>query len=208
MAMIIRCANGHFYDAEKTGECPYCMNSDEKQEHVFVDRSSLPKQERSGLWDDGITEAASSQGSVFISGSRPDPIQGMASREDVTIGLFSSAIGRGYVTGWLVGVKGPALGRDYRIHHGINWVGSGYNANIIIGEDSSIASEKHCGVVYDGANIDFYLIPGQGTNTYLNGQLLTSERKLYLGDAIVIGASTFEFIPYCREGHTWGTDMP
>ena len=205
MAIIIKCANGHFYDADKSKDCPICAKYGENREVVFIDRSvPQPVFQDSQIGDD-VTVAKLSDQSIFISG-KEGPVQGISSDGDVTIGMFQKATGRAFITGWLVGTSGPVKGRDYRIYHGINWVGNSYRADIIIPEDIYIEPNKHCGLVYDGANVDFYLIPGQGTNTYLNGELLTSQKKIYPYDEIFMGKSTFEFIPYCKEGHVWNSD--
>ena len=200
MALIIRCANGHFYDADKTKECPICSRYGENREYISIDRTP-PVFSDTNIGDD-VTVAKLPDQSVFIHGGET-PVQGVASDGDVTLGFFAKAYGKACVTGWLVGINGPAKGRDYRVYHGINWVGSSYNADIIIPADGQIEPNKHCGIVYDGANIDFYVIPGQGTNTYLNDELLTSQHKIYAYDKISMGSSSFEFIPYCKEGHVW-----
>lgn len=48
-----------------------------------------------------------------------------------TIGYYSPVRGNDYVTGWLVCVKGPEKGRDYRLHHGFNRLGRSMDMDVI-----------------------------------------------------------------------------
>ena len=109
-----------------------------------------------------------------------------------TIGYYSPVRGNDYVTGWLVCVKGREKGRDYRLHHGINRHGRSMDMEVFFSEDR-----------YDGKSNHIYIVPGKGTLTYVNQELLEKQRVLRSGDRLYIGDSIFEFIAYCREGHTW-----
>ena len=132
------------------------------------------------------------------------PVAGIsAGQDEVTVGIFNKSLGTGYVTGWLVGIDGPVKGRDYRIMHGKNWIGRTYNMDICITEGADIAVVNQCAIVYDGKGNQFFIIPGMGTTTYLNSELVGKPEKLKLGDEIKMGNCTFEFIPFCREGHIW-----
>lgn len=203
MSIIVRCSNGHFYDAEKTKECPYCNRSDEADSLIFIDRMKVQPIIQSRAMDDDVTQALPSNAPVFIESATEMPAAGLSADRNVTESIFRNKRGNPLVCGWLVGVKGPVRGQDYRIFHGINWVGSGYNSDVIIHGDSAISTEKHCGLVYEGRYSVFYVIPGTGTITYFNEKLLVQPETMKLGDNIKIGNSVFEFIPYCREGHTW-----
>ena len=203
MSIIVRCSNGHFYDAEKTRDCPYCNRPEGADSLVFIDRSKAQSLFRSSSMDDDMTQALPTNAPVFLENRTGKPVAGLPADEGVTEGIYSSTKGNKLVCGWLVSIKGPVRGRDYRIYHGINWIGSGYNADVTILGDSAISNEKHCGLVYEGMHNEFYAMPGISTITYLNDDLLVQPVKIKLGDYIKIGESTFEFIPYCREGHTW-----
>lgn len=120
-----------------------------------------------------------------------------------TVGYFSPVRGNDFVTGWLVCTGGPERGRDYRLHHGFNRIGRSMDMDVFVAEDPAISRDTHCSVVYDARANRFYAVPGKGTLTYVNQELLECQHVLTGGDELQIGDSCFEFIPYCREGHTW-----
>lgn len=204
MATIIRCINGHFYDSDKSRRCPICEREtisnklpgapvfppdnydDDKTEPAGLIRKPQNRQVR-------IDDQATGKG---VSG-------GSADTEGVTVGVWSRQRGTGYVTGWIVGIKGPVKGRDYKIYHGRNYIGKERDMDIVIKEgDSSIAFKNHCSIVYDGKGNQFYVTTENGT-TFLNGEPLKEAKKLQEGDIIGIGNCEFEFVPFCREGRTW-----
>ena len=206
MATLTKCVNGHYYDADKSKDCPYCRKQEEEQRRIS---RTLPiRPNGPGTWqEDGPTVSMPVPGEVKLDRgtyAKPRGRRGIpAGEEGVTIGIYSPQMGTAYVTGWLVGVEGPVKGRDYRISHGRNSVGCSHQSDICISEGTGIAENGHCIVVYDGRGNQFYLAPGNGTITYRNGELLREPVELSLGDRIGIGDCTFEFVPFCREGHVW-----
>ena len=126
--------------------------------------------------------------------------------EGRTIGIYSGQKGNDYVTGWLVCVKGPEKGRDYRLHHGFNRLGRGLAMDVQIMEDGAISRDCHCSVVYDGKGNQFSLLPGNGTLTYRKGRLVTEPERLEDGDEITAGESSFVLVFFCREGRVWDED--
>ena len=216
MSSIIKCANGHFYDADKSRDCPYCKKQEqerEKFENIMPGRPIFPPAEGRDI-DDEKTVAMMPvmNGEVVLGAGHQGGgrlgIQGMSADDDgVTVALFSQARGTAYITGWLVGVQGPVKGRDYRIHHGKNWVGRSYNSDVVISEgDYSVAERNQCAIVYDGKGNKFYILQGSGTTTYLNDKLVEVPMEIHLGDRIGMGNCIFEFVPFCREGHKWDED--
>lgn len=203
---IVKCANGHWYDMEKSKECPYCKQRSSAQMKLQSDvRESGPAAAGVPGLNDAVTVAMPRQTprEVEITNQgRKGVASGVSSNDSVTVSFFSKHRGTAYVTGWLVGREGPVKGRDYRITHGMNWVGNSHQMDICISEDTDMA-EKNCAVVYDGKSNSFFIVPEEGALTYLNGQLLTGSSSLELGDEIRLGRSRFEFVPFCREGHVW-----
>lgn len=214
MAKIIQCVNQHYYDKEKYSECPYCQKSADGKIRIYntppdIRPSDFETPEPWILDDDSektLPLRPRGSSTINLSGkfghsgaqglNRPD--------EDVTVGIFKKHHqGNDPVTGWLVCIKGQSKGRDYRIRHGNNWIGRSQNSDIWMDGDSAIANEKQCAVVYDHKGNHFFVIPGNGTITYVNGEILSDPQPLKTGDTIKIGNSEFEFIPFCREGHTW-----
>lgn len=203
---IVRCANGHFYDHDKYKECPYCIKRESERSEIQRNMQNVPQFEVK--FDTSINEAVTiakpKDGDVQLGvGIRSTAAGISAGKDPVTIGIFSKHQGKGYVTGWLVAREGPVKGRDYRIYHGMNWIGRNPNMDICISEDLSISQNKHCAVVYDGKSTQFFVVKGNGSLTYVNGELLEDSVPIHLGDTISIGSCQFEFVPFCREGHKW-----
>ncbi len=123
--------------------------------------------------------------------------------EEKTIAYHSEFKGNNYVTGWLICSEGAEKGRDYRLHYGFNRIGTSGLMDVCINGDRKIADRSHCSVVYDSKGNEFFVSPGKGTITYVNGELLKKSRELHQGDKIEIGETTLEFIPYCGGDKKW-----
>ncbi len=210
---LIRCPNGHIYDLEKSKECPTCQKINKEQRKMRTE----------WVWTQGEKklEAKSSENGLSINEQKTVPLfpgreqevvipsdggqtgkPVITVREEVTQSLFSRSRGRAYVTGWLVATNGPAKGRDYRICHGMNWLGKDPAMDLCVSEDEQIA-DKNCALVYDDKTNFFFVVPASGAITRLNGETLSSAHELKFGDKIEAGKTRFEFIPFCREGHVW-----
>jgi hypothetical protein len=110
------------------------------------------------------------------------------------------------VVGWLVCIKGPNRGRDYRLHSDRNLVGRAPNMDICIESDETISRENHCQFVFSPRTRMFTLVPGISRNlTYLNGQdaLFASELEPY--DTNDLGEGSFMFVPFCNDRFDWET---
>lgn len=108
------------------------------------------------------------------------------------------------VTGWLVCVSGMEMGRDYRIHSGMNDIGRSIDMDIQIVDDERISMLDHCRIVYDPKSNCFYILPLNGNPVYLNEKHISSSERLEENDHIRIGLSDFVFIPYCEGQRKWG----
>ena len=68
-----------------------------------------------------------------------------------------------------------------------------------------MSREDHCSVVYDEKNSEFYLVPGKGSLTYLNGEPLQKATVIQDGEKIRIGKCMLIFVPFCKGERTWQT---
>lgn len=128
---------------------------------------------------------------VCLMGSDPEPDQTVGyddildPMEDKTVGYQFAERGDPSkpVVGWLVGIKGPAFGRDWRLHEGRNDIGTAADSEVLLelqkGRDLRFAS-----VIYDAKHLCFLLLPGSDSLLYLNGKLLTQTMPLADGDVI------------------------
>lgn len=165
---LAKCRNGHFFDADKYENCPYCEIDSGKEDHTV--------------------------GYDVI-----------AQEKDRTIGKAFSVFGN-LVVGWLVCVEGPERGRDYRLHAGRNFVGYSLRSDVVT-EDIEIAAEKHFSVIYDEKKNQFSIASGEGTLTWLNGNLLVGVKPLTEDAYICAGKSKFAFRSFCREEVKWDENM-
>lgn len=187
---IIRCSMGHFYDDTRDAECPMCRDKGKNNtlSSGINDQATIASYRRS--FEERET--------IFLDMSQKN--EGDPER---TVGIFSKLKGNDFVTGWLVCVDGPERGRDYRLFHGYNRLGRRTDMDIFVGEDPAISREGHCCVVFDGKHNQFLLTAMNGNLVYKDGKLLQTPIRLESGDRFTVGCSEFEFIAFCREGHTW-----
>lgn len=205
---VVRCPQGHYYDDSRFSSCPHCgipvspgaqtdgeTAAGSGKKHGFFGRRSQDK--TVALGKSAVLSAGG--GHTVALGAAASP----ADDGQRTVSMYSGASGTDYVTGWLVCVEGPEKGRDYRLHHGFNRIGRDYGMDVQVMDDPAVSRRNHCSVVYDRKSGCFSAVPGAGTLTYFKGSLLTGAEKLAAGDRLKLGESTFEFIPFCREGHVW-----
>lgn len=107
------------------------------------------------------------------------------------------------VVGWVVCVKGAERGRDYRLQSGRNFVGRGLDMDVCIREDTAVSRDNHCSIVYDPRSGRFVLLPGEASETKINGEALYGLHDLKDGDVIECGETSLCFIGFCREGRVW-----
>jgi hypothetical protein len=178
---VIECKHGHFYDEAKYAECPHCVGptSDKDQDDVMV--ASVESKVNAHVSDRlAAYSKYLSAGGTGLRGGEIEP-----------------------VVGWLVCVQGAERGRDYRIHAGQNFIGRSFGMDVAVIGDEQISREKHCVIVYDPGTGNYHLVHGEGTDTYLNDDLLAGYAVLKNRDQITIGASEFIFVPLCEEGFQW-----
>ena len=108
------------------------------------------------------------------------------------------------VVGWLVCIKGPEKGKDYRIHEQNNYIGRTSANDICIAGDPTISRERHAIVAYDLRSRAFYFAPCTGASiVYHNNAPVFNNVILKQGDRIEIGQCTFLFVPLCGESFQW-----
>ena len=107
------------------------------------------------------------------------------------------------VVGWLVCVKGSAVGKEFRIHSDYNYVGSA-SGDIVISGDPKISRERHMRLSYVPKTRKYYVSPDVSTNMiYLNGDALLAPAELKNYDEISTGDTTLLFVGFCGEHFGW-----
>jgi len=171
----VRCNNGHYYDADKYRACPFCSNG-----------SAVEDEGRTVSYD----EDADTEVTKAFSASPTGP---SGTKPEVSVP----------VVGWVVCVKGAERGRDYRLQAGRNFVGRSLDMDVCIREDGAVTRDNHCSIVYDPRSGRFVLLPGEASETKINGEPLNGIHDLNDGDVIECGETSLCFIGFCREGRTW-----
>ena len=180
-----RCDSGHLYDPNKHSLCPFCgvpnLNIGETR-----GKGRMPEQQE-------------------IAGTRAkNHAEWMKGDEGKTVGLLRKKIGIDPVVGWLVCVKGPDRGRDYRIRSERNFIGRSEKMDICIAGDNSISRDRHAVVTYNPNKNSFKLSPGETNGMVcVNGEDVESLTDLKPYDRIRLGETELLFIPFCGENYQW-----
>lgn len=186
MQKLTRCENGHYYDAEKHRSCPFCG-----VQNLELDiQKTMAKRSQPGSGEPGVTK----------------PVGGAAQAQDAgkTVGIFKKKIGFEPVVGWLVAVKGPEKGRDFRIVSEKNFIGRSERMDISIAGDSTVSRENHAVVSFNPKNGVFRLFPGDSKSlVYLNDDELIAPEQLKPYDKIELGETELLFVPFCSESFIW-----
>ena len=108
------------------------------------------------------------------------------------------------VCGWVVCVKGPRRGKDYKVMDGKNFVGRADDMDIQILGDNKISRRNHCVIVYDDKQGKTVMLPGDSNGiVYLNGEAVYTPTQLQQYDVIEMGDSQFLFMPFCGDHFKW-----
>jgi len=231
MSKIIKCEKGHFYDSDKFAKCPHCNPilkknkdikiqgkiSDDLDDMVTVAQNMFAGSARKIHRPNVSGETVLPKKPVFtddmfgkndLTGLRKIEKPYMPSEDDTekTVGLFATKSGIDPVVGWIVSVNGEAKGQDYRLIRGFNHIGRSSKMDVCLMHDRMISRDRHCSIVYDDKANSSFLIPGNGTLTYLNGEMIKKPTLIQDGDEVEIGESKFIFISYCKGERVWERD--
>lgn len=200
-----RCEKGHYYDASRTPECPYCNGTSGSINLTrAIDQGSGNVSKTMPI---GAT-VPMSQDNPSISKTRPletPSSSNMAKGEiDKTVALFKKDTGIDPVVGWLVCVEGGDKGRDYRIHGERNFIGRSEKMDICIRGDETISREVHAIISYDMRKNIFRIYQGESKGiVYLNEEEVITAEIIKPYDSIEIGKTKLLFIPFCEERFKW-----
>ena len=191
-----RCANGHFYDAEKYASCPYCSGGNEGAT-VGLDNGSsdvtggfyMPP---AGGGEDVTVGGPTPTSTVGqgIGGFGGNPVPGVTvpgrypeqpeSDEGVTIGILKkipegqsakeqsakSTAAGNPVVGWLVCTSGINYGKCFNLYAGKNFIGRSERLDIYLQGDDAISRDIHAIVTYEPRQRQFYAQPGDSHSLF------------------------------------------
>ncbi|WP_218015210.1 FHA domain-containing protein [Brevibacillus dissolubilis] len=217
---MVQCANGHFFDPGQSASCPHCdaanhhLNSKTSGHAPNQNHPIHPANPAFDPWDAagiGKTQPApfhnpndqEAKTAPLGYNGAPNPIH-PASDDAKTIGAYMKKKGADPVVGWLVCIKGPDRGRDYRIHTEKNRIGRSENNDIHIRGDNAISRENHATITYDPKKKRFRLLAGESRGmVYLNDEAVDLVADLTAYDIIEMGDTQLMFVPLCGDRFDW-----
>lgn len=204
---IIRCKNGHFYDKNRSEECPYCetFSSNATTLGDFMESAVNRGKTMMLLPEDEMTHTDThSLETVSFADRQKDHVVGFEMDDDnKTVAMWGVSNDRKLITGWLVCVKGEEKGQDYPLYAGFNKIGRGVTNDVCIAEDPMISRDSNCSIVYENKKNQFFIIPENGKTIFVDNDLLDRPKKLVGKEKISLGNTTLVFIPFCQEGLAW-----
>lgn len=207
---LLRCANGHYFDADKYHECPHCAEL-EKYEltqtiPIEVESSearkktmdvSLHNVNARNLDDDAslISEIDRSLSKDSIS---------LETDQDATVGYYANLIGREPVVGFLVCTKGEYFGDSFNLKSGRNFIGRALSMDVVLDMDPMVSRERHAIITYEPRSRAFFAQPGNSHGMfYINDEVVLDNEMLKAYDIISIGNTSLMFIPCCGPAFCW-----
>ena len=209
MSRMIRCSDGHFYDADKYSNCPVCgvkgLDIGRTRGRRAVEpppppSSSLPSPPSppSQVQPPPIPTTPVERPSVV----REQPLPKPPEDSGKTLGFWGKAFDP--VVGWLVCIRGPEKGKDFRIKSERNFIGRSPEMDICIAHDKRISRRNHALISYNPRANSFKLVPGEGRAlVYLNDAEVEEPASLNAYDIIEMADSAFIFVPLCGERFQW-----
>lgn len=174
---MVRCPNGHYYDASIYSKCPHCTGITEQIKVCEVCGKSYDAKKYTSC----------------------PHCQKKGNDSPPTVALFQKN-----VVGWLVAVKGPHKGKDFRLQTGRNFIGRDDMMDVCLRYDNAVSRNKHAVLLYEPKGCTFFITPGESHElAYLNGEVLLDAKPLKSGDILTLGRSDLMFVPFCRPDFNW-----
>lgn len=210
---LIRCQQGHFYDPSRHNACPYCGS-------MPAGGTGATEAQQQPMVPPPLGGAPSPVGATRPLRDVPQPVIGptvplrpagahlggslKGPEEGRTVAVDMKKAGIDPVVGWLVCIKGPSRGRDYRIRSGRNGIGRSEAMDVQIAGDNTVSRENHAFLVYEPRKRSFSIRPGDGRGlVYLNGDEVVQASDIKGYDIIEIGETQLMFVPLCGEKFNW-----
>lgn len=188
------CEKGHWYDASLTKECPLCALGEADEEPAEEPAARVVTCRNGHRYDPDLTPECP-ECALLVDVMEEFTFDDTP--EDNTVPLPK-------ITGWLVGIGGPAWGKSFELHEECSYIGSGPGNEISNPQDAALAEEKDCVIAYDDVDRRFYVGMGQGKSILrLNDRPVLMTQELKKGDRLKIGAGTYLFVPLCGETFDW-----
>ncbi len=201
----VKCSKGHTYD-KALGYCPVCQRANE--EWTSFNGGDVPPTSPSDIFshsepfsNPGATVPVSDPGFFSPSNMAGGTVDSFGATTPQPINEVKDFRP---VVGWLMCVKGPNRGSDYRLFNGNNFLGSDPSNDICVSGDTTISRERAAVIAYDDKSKTFFLKEGGSHNLiYLNDSSVNVAEKMTRYDRIAVGSTEFVFVPLCGESFSW-----
>lgn len=212
---LVKCKNGHFYDADSFRECPHCgggagngaVNVTMPIHHTGDDEVTVSLKSPTKPQNATMPESSKSQLSSLqsmVNEAAKTPTSAVADDDNKTIGFFTSSMGQEPVVGWLVCITGKHFGEDFRLTSGRNFIGRGNDMDISLSKDQTVSRQRHAIVVYEPKGNLFLVQPGDSKELcYLNDQVVLGAQMLKANDKLLVGKTELMLIPCCNTEFNW-----
>ena len=208
---LIRCQQGHFYDPSRHNVCPYCGSMPAGGAGATEAQPPITPPMGPGAVPIGATRPQRDTPPPVVGPTVPlrpagPPLVGgrKGPEEGRTVAVDMKKVGIDPVVGWLICIKGPSRGRDYRIRSGRNGIGRSEAMDVQITGDDTVSRENHAFLVYEPRKRNFSLRPGDGRGlVYLNGEEVIQAADIKGYDVIELGETQLLFMPLCGEKFNW-----
>lgn len=196
---LLRCANGHYFDADKYAECPHCsqMMRHDLTQTVPIEIETPNENNQTAAQPSVDIPMGPIDGPVI-----GDPVPG--GDDDVTVGYYSNLIGNEPVVGFLVCIKGEYFGESFTLKSGRNFIGRAGNMDVSLALDPAVSRERHAIVVYEPRARVFIAQVGDSHGMfYVNDKVVLTNEPLKAYDKLSIGNTELMFIPCCGPEFSW-----
>lgn len=200
-----QCPKGHYYDSEKHASCPICasettpvggtMPLDSDTYDTVPPTEPFTGADIGGAYDDAALK-------------KTEPISGVTSYmppfedDKGTMPYHEANLGFVPTVGWVICIRGPHKGKDFRLVAGYNKVGRSSEMAICLPDDEQITRNSHAILIYEPQSRKF-LARGDNNLIYINGAPQYDTQELHAYDVIKLGASELLFVPLCCEKFSW-----
>ena len=180
---VIRCGNGHFFDADVTPVCPFCNKQEDAPTIAEMVNESGPdyRNDLTIMEIAGDRELGKQLTQMYV--EENDTVD---DDNEKTIGLSFTAGGINPVVGWLVCEEGPERGRSYPLYAGRNFIGRSHSSDVSIYDDNTITRDNHCSIIFEPNESVFFIAPSQlDFVLYLQYVLLAAATLCMLGSFFI-----------------------
>ena len=163
---LIKCKNGHVYDADKLASCPHCpgilRNIDHEIDTFGENQENV------------VTEITD------ITNGSDNGMDSLKFRKNVAV---------------LVMIEGSLPGRAYLIYEGTNRIGRSENYEVPLVHEDTVSRDGHAVLEYDSGKFYIYQV-SENRPIYLNDQEVRQKTEIHDRDCIILGECKLAFVSY------------